>query len=57
MIVLVGNKCDQTEDQIVPTKAGEEFAREHGLAFYETSARENINVHQVTAYMVVIAIV
>ncbi|XP_028396588.1 ras-related protein Rab-35-like [Dendronephthya gigantea] len=46
-IIIVGNKCDQTEDQTVPTEAGEEFAREHGLAFYETSAKENINVHEV----------
>ncbi|CAB4027958.1 Ras-related Rab-35, partial [Paramuricea clavata] len=46
-IIIVGNKCDRTEDQIVPTKSGEEFAREHGLAFYETSARENININEI----------
>ena len=48
MFVLVGNKCDRTEDQTVPTHSGEEFAREHGLTFYESSAKENINTHKVT---------
>ena len=37
-----------TEDQAVPTKCGEEFAKKHGLTFYETSAKENINVQKVT---------
>jgi hypothetical protein len=36
------------EDQTVPSHSGEEFAREHGLTFYEASAKENINVHEVT---------
>ena len=47
MFVLVGNKCDMTEDQVVKSHSGEEFAREHGLTFYEASAKENINVHEV----------
>jgi GTPase SAR1 family protein len=46
--ILVGNKCDMKEDQTVPSHSGEEFAREHGLTFYEASAKENINVHEVT---------
>lgn len=44
---LVGNKCDVTDDQAVNTETGEEFAREHGLSFFETSAKEDINVNQV----------
>ena len=48
VVVLVGNKCDMTDDQVVPTKSGEEFARDYGLTFYETSAKDNINIHEVT---------
>ena len=36
-----------TESQVVKTESGEQFAREHGLSFFETSAKENINVHKV----------
>ena len=47
-VVSVGNKCDMKDDQTVSSQSGEEFAREHGLTFYEASAKENINIHEVT---------
>lgn len=43
-IVLVGNKSDLEENRTVSVQEGEEKAREKGLAFFETSAKENCNV-------------
>jgi small GTP-binding protein len=42
-IVLAGNKCDIVE-RTVPRKAGEDLARSWGCDFFETSAKENINI-------------
>ena len=36
-----------TESQVVKTESGEQFAREHGLSFFETSAKEDVNVKEV----------
>ena len=47
LFVPVGSKCDLKEDQTVSSQSGEDFAREHGLTFYEASAKENINVQEV----------
>ncbi|XP_033738742.1 ras-related protein Rab-3-like isoform X2 [Pecten maximus] len=46
-VLLVGNKCDIEESRCVSTKAGEELAKDLGLEFFETSAKENINVKAV----------
>jgi len=43
-VLLVGNKCDQEEQRAVSTAEGEALAREYGIEFFETSARENVNV-------------
>ena len=45
-IVLVGNKSDLEHRREVPRESGEEFAREHGLLFLETSAKQNTNVEE-----------
>ena len=42
--ILVGNKSDMFEQQVVSRERGEELAREYGIEFYETSAKNNINV-------------
>ena len=42
--VLVGNKCDLNEKRKVTSDQGKEFADENGWPFFETSAKENINV-------------
>eukprot|EP00186_Timspurckia_oligopyrenoides_P002165 CAMPEP_0182445154 /NCGR_PEP_ID=MMETSP1172-20130603/3384_1 /TAXON_ID=708627 /ORGANISM="Timspurckia oligopyrenoides, Strain CCMP3278" /LENGTH=211 /DNA_ID=CAMNT_0024640873 /DNA_START=72 /DNA_END=707 /DNA_ORIENTATION=- len=43
-IILVGNKSDLDHRREVPREQGEAFAKEHGLLFIETSAKDNINV-------------
>ena len=45
-ILLVGNKCDQEEQRAVATAEGDALAREYGIDFFETSARENVNVEE-----------
>jgi small GTP-binding protein len=42
-IVLCGNKCD-APDRAVTEKAGQDKAAGWGCPFFETSARENINI-------------
>lgn len=45
-IILVGNKADLEHRREVSTESGQAFAREHGLLFLETSAKNNTNVEQ-----------
>lgn len=47
-VILVGNKCDyEKESWEVDTRTGEEFARQFGLKFYQTSAKTKENVQEV----------
>ena len=45
--ILVGNKNDLEKDRKVTFEKGKEFANLHGMKFFETSAKENINVEEV----------
>ena len=46
--VLVGNKCDMDESKrAVPFSKGQALADELGIPFFETSAKNNINVTEV----------
>lgn len=45
-IILVGNKADLEHRREVPKETGEAFAKEHGLLFLETSAKDNVNVDE-----------
>ncbi|OQR75673.1 ras-related protein Rab-3-like [Tropilaelaps mercedesae] len=45
-VVLVGNKCDMEDERVVSTERGRQLAEQLGLEFFETSAKENINVKQ-----------
>ena len=42
--LLIGNKCDLTSRRVVSFERGQDFAREHGMHFIETSAKTNTNV-------------
>lgn len=44
--ILVGNKCDITQDKVVSTEEGEKLAKEFGIPFWECSAKNNINVDE-----------
>ncbi|CAF3872289.1 unnamed protein product [Rotaria magnacalcarata] len=46
-VVLVGNKCDLEQDRAVTEERGKRLADQLGLEFFETSAKENINVKSV----------
>ena len=43
--VLIGNKSDRIDREVL-TKSGEEFARERGVPFMETSAKNSSNIDQ-----------
>jgi len=44
--MILGNKCDMDDKRQVPRERGETIAREHKIAFLETSAKSNINVEK-----------
>nr|KAG5709595.1 hypothetical protein BaRGS_001645 [Batillaria attramentaria] len=46
-VVLVGNKCDLEDSRVVSQAKGQDLASDLGLEFFETSAKENINVKAV----------
>ncbi|XP_025907414.1 ras-related protein Rab-10-like [Nothoprocta perdicaria] len=43
-VVLLGNKCDKETERVVPKQKGEKLAWEHGIHFFETSAKDNVNI-------------
>jgi small GTP-binding protein len=45
-ITLVGNKVDLESNRIVLKEDGIKLANEHGFSFFETSAKEKINVDE-----------
>lgn len=46
-VILVGNKCDCQEERVVSFDRGRQLADQLGLEFFETSAKENVNVKAV----------
>ena len=59
--VLVGNKCDLDADRKVSKSQvrlrgidlnqAQKIAQEHGMDYFETSAKENINIQEVMVYI------
>eukprot|EP01133_Synstelium_polycarpum_P003903 gene3903-4517_t len=45
-IALIGNKCDLESSRQVSTSEAKDFATEHGLLFFETSAKTGTNVDE-----------
>lgn len=43
-MILVGNKSDMNEERVVSLERGRQLADQLGVEFFETSAKENINV-------------
>ncbi|XP_013070649.1 ras-related protein Rab-32-like isoform X2 [Biomphalaria glabrata] len=52
--VLLGNKCDQAKEGLVNNASQmDEFCKEKGfIGWYETSARENINIDEAARFLV-----
>lgn len=44
----VGNKNDDPNSKVVETTDAQKFAEQMGINLFETSAKENINVEEVT---------
>ncbi|CAM9786922.1 unnamed protein product [Pylaiella littoralis] len=44
--ILIGNKCDMDEDREVSREEGAQLAAEYGIQFFETSAKNDINVEK-----------
>ena len=45
-ILLFGNKCDMLEQRVVEEKDIDTFVSRNKLIYYETSAKENINIEE-----------
>ena len=43
-MILVGNKCDMEDERVISYERGKQLADQLGLEFFETSAKENVNV-------------
>ena len=44
--MVLGNKCDIEEQRQISKERGETIAKENGIPFMETSAKDNINVEE-----------
>ena len=51
--LLVGNKTDLSEKRAVSTEEGKALANQFGIAFLETSARDNSNVDEMFNQMAI----
>lgn len=49
-VILVGNKCDMEDERVITTERGKQLADQLGVQFFETSAKENINIKVSTEY-------
>lgn len=44
--MLIGNKCDMSDQRAVTTAEGEALAKEYNVPFFETSAKQGVNVEK-----------
>ncbi|XP_078062496.1 ras-related protein Rab-13-like [Mustelus asterias] len=44
--MLLGNKCDMENRRKVPKDKAEKLAKDHGIRFFETSAKSSLNVEE-----------
>jgi len=50
--LLVGNKCDVTENRVVSNEEAEQFAQKHNMDYMEISAKDATNVDDALAKLV-----
>nr|QZX57789.1 ras-related protein Rab33 [Locusta migratoria] len=53
--ILVGNKCDCKEEQVVKTNTAQKFADHHNMPLFETSARDESECDNVEAIFLTLA--
>ena len=51
IIVLIGNKCDLGIDRKITYEEAENYSRGNNLFYYETSAKDNINTHEIFQFL------
>lgn len=44
--ILLGNKCDLTDEKVISREEGEEIAAANGMMFYETSAKSGEGIKE-----------
>ena len=44
--ILIGHKCDLEDRRKITKEQGMEFAQNHGMKYFETSAKTGCNVHE-----------
>ena len=44
--ILIGNKCDMQDQRVVSFEEGENLAKEYNIHFFETSAKQDMNVEK-----------
>jgi GTPase SAR1 family protein len=49
--VLVGNKLDLEGERVVSKSEAQKIAQEHGMSYFETSAKDNINIQEVMQHI------
>ena len=49
--ILVGNKVDMIEQRVVSKDEAEEVAAKYKMAYFETSAKMNININETLKYV------
>lgn len=52
VLVLVGNKSDLTQQRVIQLDRAQETADQLGVQYFETSAKDNINIKEVVDYLV-----
>ncbi|XP_066575711.1 ras-related protein Rab-10 [Amia ocellicauda] len=50
--IILGNKCDLEDKRVISKEKGQQLAWEHGVKFFETSAKDNINIEQAFSILV-----
>jgi GTPase KRas protein len=45
-IIIIGTKCDRQDERQITFEEGAEFAKSKNMTFFETSARNKINVEE-----------
>lgn len=51
-VILVGNKCDMEDERVISFERGKQLAEQLGIEFFETSAKENINVKVINIFII-----